>query len=170
MDSLSRLEARASIEDSLRRYARAVDRRDWAALRSCYHPDATDEHGEFSGALEDFIDWVSKRHATVPFSAHFLGNCLIEFIDDKSAIVETYFVAIQRRANGASGDVDTDVIGRYLDRFERRDGLWKVATRRVVYDGSRVVPSSFRPRTGKGTLGRRDLDDPLFALLRDTRR
>ena len=164
MDTLARLQARADIEDCMARYARAIDRRDWEALRGCYHPDATDEHGEFSGSLDDFIAWVSARHSAVPFSSHFLGNCLVEFVDDATAKVETYFNAIQRKAagNGQSGEIDSDVIGRYVDRFECRDGAWKVARRVVVYDGSRQVPSSYRPRTTAGTLGRRDRTDPVF--------
>ena len=164
MDILARLMARASIEESLARYARAVDRRDWESLRACYHPDATDEHGEFSGSLDEFIAWVSARHASVPFSSHFLGNCLIEFVDDTTALVETYFNAIQRRpaGTGADGEIDTDLVGRYLDRFECRNGEWKVAKRVVVYDGWRQVPSSHRPRTAPGTLGQRDVNDPVF--------
>lgn len=164
MDALERIQARACIEDSLARYARAIDRRDWEALRACYHPDATDEHGEFSGTLDEFIPWVSARHANVPFSSHFLGNCLVEFVDSTTALVETYFNAIQRKpaANGQEGEIDSDVIGRYLDRFELRDGAWKVAKRVVVYDGWRQVPSSHRPRTARGTLGQRDTSDPVF--------
>jgi 3-phenylpropionate/cinnamic acid dioxygenase small subunit len=164
MEPIARLQARASIEDSLARYARAIDRRDWPALRECYHADATDEHGEFSGGLDEFIDWVSTRHADVPSSTHFLGNCLVEFVDDSTALVETYFIAIQRKkaTNGSGGEVDSDIIGRYVDRFECRDGLWKVAKRVVVYDGSRIVPSSYKPRTAKGTLGQRDSSDPVF--------
>jgi hypothetical protein len=164
MDTLERLDAEACIKNSLARYARAVDRRDWEALRECYHPDATDEHGEFSGTIDEFIPWVRARHANVPFSAHFLGNCLIEFLNDTTALVETYFNAIQRKpaANCQKGEVDSDMLGRYLDRFERRQGTWKVAQRIVVYDGWRQVPSSHRPRTSGGTLGQRDMMDPVF--------
>ena len=164
MDRLSRLEARASISDLLCAYARAVDRRDWQALRDYFHPDAIDEHGEFTGTVEEFIVWVSKRHAEIPSSSHFLGNCLIEFIGDTTARVETYFIAIQRKPapSGAGGEIDTDVIGRYLDRFECRDGMWKIAKRVVLYDGSRQVPSSFRPRTSPGALGKRDASDPVY--------
>ena len=163
MDGLAKLLARASIEDALARYARAVDRRDWEALRGCYHPDATDEHGEFSGTPDEFIAWVAARHEKVPFSSHFVGNCLIEFLDDATAHVETYFMAMQRKPSGDGiGEVDSDVIGRYVDLFENRQGEWKVAKRIVVYDGWRQVPSSHRPRTAAGTLGRRDRSDPVF--------
>jgi hypothetical protein len=175
MDKLLLLAARAEIEDVIARYARGVDRRDWDAVRSCYHEDAIDEHGEFNGTVAEFIDWVSKRHANIPFSAHFLGNCLVEFLDDRTAFVETYFVAMQRRAvssaitggNGydESNELDAEVIGRYLDRFECRDGAWKVAKRCVVYDSSRLVQSTHKPRTTKGTVGTRTAHDPVFTWM-----
>ncbi len=171
MDKFAELIAKSEIEDTLFRYARAVDRRDWDALRACFQEDATDEHGEFAGGPGQFIDWVSNRHANVPFSMHFLGNCLIEFLDDRSAVAETYFVAIQRReahstAEDKNGSTDLEVFGRYCDRFENRDGAWRIAKRKVVYDSTRNQPSSNHLRALVGVIGRRDLDDPLFAMLR----
>lgn len=164
MNNLERLIARAEIQDSMCRYARGVDRRDWESVRRCFHPDAVDEHGELVGSPDDFIEWVSRRHAAIPFAVHFLGNCLIEFIDDRSAAVETYFIAVQRRET-APGDTGTDfeVFGRYLDRFERRDGEWRVAARKVVYDGSRTMPSTNHLRSLTGIMGRRDVEDPVFS-------
>jgi hypothetical protein len=32
--------------------------------------------------------------------------------------------------------------GRYLDRFERREGEWKISHRHAVYDWSTVAPST----------------------------
>ena len=97
MDKLSELVAKNEIEEVIFRYARGVDRRDWDAVSACFHPDAIDQHGEFTGTPLEFIEWVRKRHANVPFSMHFVGNCLIEFMDDRKAAVETYFIAMQRR-------------------------------------------------------------------------
>lgn len=174
MDKLSELVARSEIQDSLMRYARGVDRKDWDGVRATYHPDAHDEHGEFSGSVNEFIAWVDNRHKTIPFSMHFLGNSLIEFKDDKTAFVETYFIAMRRAAdpvaNGADApqEIDGEVIGRYLDRFERRGGAWKVAKRCVVYDSSRSAPSSHKPRTAKGLLGVRGKQDPVFNWFANT--
>lgn len=160
--------ARAEIEDIMCRYARAVDRRDWQALGECFHPDATDMHGDFHGSPQEFVEWVAKRHAEIPFSMHFLGNCLVEFIDDQSAAVETYFVAIQRRETGegkngaGSPGTDYEVFGRYCDLFERREGAWRVASRKVVYDSTRTQPSTNHLRNLVGVIGRRDGDDPVF--------
>jgi 3-phenylpropionate/cinnamic acid dioxygenase small subunit len=170
MDRLSTLIAKSEIEEVMFRYARAVDRRDWQALRGCFHEGAIDHHGDFRGGPEAFIAWVSERHASIPFSMHFLGNCMIEFLNDATAAVETYFIAIQRRettlASGSGGVERTDheVFGRYCDRFELRDGAWRIAYRQVAYDSTRTQPSSDHLRRLVGVIGRRDQSDAVFRL------
>lgn len=161
MDPLERLIARTEIEDCMKRYARGVDRRDWPLVRACFHDGARDHHGEFCGDGDAFIDWVSARHAEVPFSMHYLLNCLIEFRSPAQAVVETYFWALQRRESGDTG-TDYEVFGRYIDRFEQRSGLWRIADRRVAYDSTRTQPSTHHLRHLQGVIGRRDANDPLY--------
>ena len=36
----------AAIKKVHLRYCRGIDRMDWDLIRSCYHPDAIDDHGE----------------------------------------------------------------------------------------------------------------------------
>ena len=43
------------IADVIYRYARGIDRLDFDLVRSCYHPDAYDDHGSFKGSVEAFI-------------------------------------------------------------------------------------------------------------------
>lgn len=169
MGPLEKLVAKSEIEDCLKRYARGVDRRDWDMVRGCFHDDATDHHGEFYGTGEQFIDWVSARHADVPFSMHYLLNCLVEFTSDHVAAVETYFWAIQRREtiqpDGSVKGTDFEVFGRYMDRFEKREGVWRVAGRKVAYDSTSQSPSTNHLRQLVGVLGKRDQTDPVFGLL-----
>ena len=164
MEAIERLVARSEIEDCMKTYARGVDRRDWQSVAACFHPDATDHHGEFRGDPPAFIDWVSSRHAEVPFCMHYLLNCLIEFGQSDVAAVETYFWAIQRRDMVNQGS-DLEVFGRYIDRFEKRDGTWRVADRKVAYDSTRQAASSHHLREMVGVLGRRDASDPIFDLI-----
>lgn len=168
MDDIAELMARVKIQDALLRYARGVDRKDWDMVRGSFHPDAIDSHGEFLGNSEEFIDWVTRRHAKIPFSVHFLGNCLIDFLGDDAAAVETYFIAMQRRETAQNGapatGTDVEIFGRYCDRFEKRDGAWKIAGRKVVYDGSRTQPSTDHLRDPVGIAGRRDASDTVYGL------
>ncbi|WP_417210536.1 nuclear transport factor 2 family protein [Antarctobacter sp.] len=168
MEDVLRLIAKAEIEDCLKRYARGIDRRDWTLARGCFHDDATDHHGAFHGNGDEFIAWVSARHADLPFAMHYLLNCLVEFRTDSLAAVETYFWAIQRSetisADGKKAQ-DHEVFGRYIDRFENRGDGWKIAQRKVVYDSTRTQPSTQHLRKIVGLLGRRDAQDPVYALL-----
>lgn len=176
---LARVIDRQEIQDNMARYARAVDRRDWDRVREVFHPDAHDDHGEYKGGVDGFIDWVSRRHATVAQSMHFLGNCLIEFSGDNMALVETYYIAMQRLEEDAGsaltllvegggdkppGAVDVDILGRYIDHFERRDGAWKVVRRVVAFDSIRTHPVSSGPLNPNWALARRDSDDPIYKM------
>lgn len=166
MDRIEQLIAKAEIEECLCRYARGVDRRDWPAVRAGFHDDAIDQHGEFTGNADEFIAWVRRRHADVPFSMHFLGKSLVEFRSDRVAAVETYFIAFQRREGGGANGIEHQVFGRYVDRFEKRDDdVWRVARRQVVYNSTATYASTSHLRKLVGTLGRRDGSDPVYGNL-----
>lgn len=109
---------RLAIQDLMATYAQGVDRRDWEAVRATFHPDATDDHGDCKGGVDGFIEWVSRRHAGIEQSMHFLGNCRIEFAAADRAVVETYYFVRQRSpgdvllgGDTASVDVDVEISG-----------------------------------------------------------
>ena len=173
--TLQRLIDRAEIYEALCRYARGVDRGDWEQLRSAYHPDALDQHGEYKGGIDGLIEWLKQRFAGVDNGMHFLGNCLVEFAGPDLALAETYFVSQRLRpttgadsASAAKGDVMCrQAWGRYIDRFERRDGAWRIARRTVVLDASFMSPAQNGTRGGASTWGQRDRTDPLYAGYRE---
>jgi ketosteroid isomerase-like protein len=135
---LQELVDEAAIRKVLVRYTRAIDRMDWDLLRTCYHPGAVDDHGLYCGGIEGFIDLLRDKLALDESTTHFIGNQEIE-VDGDVAFAETACVARHRRA-AADGAPATDYFGflRYCDRFERRDGEWRIAHRVVVYEPGRV--------------------------------
>ena len=60
---------------------RGVDRLDLELVRSCYHPDATDAHGSFTGTVDEFLVWVERLLRRYDLTMHFLGTPLVEFDD-----------------------------------------------------------------------------------------
>ena len=57
--ALRRLLDEEAIKKVHLRYCRGIDRRDWELLRSCYHPDALDDHGDYVGGVDGFIKFCS---------------------------------------------------------------------------------------------------------------
>lgn len=127
------------IQQLLYRYCRGVDRGDSALIGSVYHQDSRDDHGAFKGPGQEFARWIvdamDQNHTT---GQHHITNMLIE-IDGDVAHGESYFLAFHPDMVPGSNEESLSFSGgRYLDRFEKRDGTWKIADRRVVFDWSRA--------------------------------
>jgi hypothetical protein len=52
--------------------------------------------------------------------------------------------------------------GRYADRLERREGVWKIAHRQVVFDRSRIDKVEKVFRTEGFVTGKRSREDPAY--------
>lgn len=133
------------IRDVMMRYCRGIDRLDMDLVRSCYHPDAYDDHGTYRGDVEGFCASVSVGLGRLLATQHFVGNSLIAIKGDL-AESETYVVAYHRLP-AANGEPEKDFVfgGRYLDTFERRaGGPWLIAHRTVVHSWSRIDPVTER--------------------------
>jgi hypothetical protein len=139
---ITELLARTEIHQVLMRYCRGVDRGDLDLLRSVYHPGAIDRHGAFTGTGEDFATMlVASMDAAGGVGQHHITNVLIELTaDGAGAEVESYFLAMHPYRLRDSDTADLALVGgRYLDRFELRDGRWAITERTVVLDWSRAT-------------------------------
>ncbi len=127
--------AQAEIRQVLYRYCRGIDRGDAAIVASVYHPDAIDDHGSFLGLGRDFpADVIPRMDRAGVVGQHHITNELME-IDGNKAKVESYFMALNPEGDKAAGTGKLlFVYGRYLDRFEKRDGVWLIAHRKVIID------------------------------------
>jgi len=135
-DQIQELLDKEAIRSVLYRLCRAVDRRDKELMVSCYHPDATEDHGAFLGDAADFCALASQSEGGFYLRMHHnIGTINIELKADL-AESEAYFCASGPLATPAE-DGSTQVrgiYGRYIDRFERRNGEWRIAQRIVVKD------------------------------------
>ena len=165
---IERMLARDEIREVLARYARAVDRADGPLLKSCYHPDAIEEHGgNYTGNAHAYVDGAVPRIERLGPMQHLLGTSHIEF-ENETAYVETYIWTFLRvKAEG--GDLDTFTGGRLIDRFERREGVWKIAHRRTIFDWNRDTVSNegwvkgmFKPGTPGMRQGAKGRTDPSY--------
>jgi len=150
------------IHEVVLRYCRGIDRMDEELVRSCYHPDAIDEHGSFTGGVDDYVAFAWKLLARYDVTMHFVGNVLIEVRGD-AARSEAYCIAHHRSESGpASSNLATGC--RYIDTFERReDRVWRIAKRVVTTEWIRQdIPEVCFPIKDGLRTGQRDRSDVVY--------
>ena len=134
---LAALLDREAIRTCIACLARGEDRRDAGLIGAAFWPDATTDYGVFQGSFAEYLAWVVPGSDAIADTQHVVGQSYIE-LDGDSARVESQVVSYHRVDLGDgrqdSGERDTCIGGRYLDRFERRGGEWRIAARTMLYD------------------------------------
>ena len=117
-------------------YCRGIDRQDFALVRTLYHDDAIDDHGDmFKGGPDEYVAWLPTIMAMWDATVHSISNALYEVRGNK-AEGELYVVAYHRTHPPDAKEII--VGGRYLDQYERRDGVWKFTHRSLAMDWCNV--------------------------------
>jgi hypothetical protein len=131
--------AKQEIYEALMRYCRGVDRGDGDLMRSASHEDAFDDHGVGGRALAwDMAKAYGDSEPVWEHSQHTIGNCLIE-VDGDTAASEAYVTCVHRFSH-ADIEYDFVIAGRYVDRWERRGGAFRIAHRTAIWDWVRTDP------------------------------
>jgi hypothetical protein len=132
--------SKQALHDLAMAYARAVDRADAELLASLFHEDATVISGVINGPAPRFAreipEFVTKN---LERCFHSVANEWFEIKGDR-AIGESYVIATV-----TAGGRDIMTGGRYIDSYERRNGVWKFSSRDFVMDWSTNHPASFEP-------------------------
>lgn len=156
---LQYLEDRTAILDCVMNQARGHDRHDVELMASVYFADGVDEHGPVVKSGGEYGDWANEVHSKV-FEDH-LHNVTTHTceIDGDEAHCESYVIGAMRAKGGKTVSL---MGGRYLDRLERRDGVWRIAVRRctvewMMHGDSSVLASGAVRGFLKGTWDRSDL-------------
>ncbi len=118
-----------AITKALQRYTRGADHRDVDDMRTAYWPDATDVRGE-GGSATALLDTLDVRLARYERTMHRLTNIDIE-VDGDVATVESYIRALHVLNDANGNPITIERNGRFLDRFERRNGEWRIAARDI---------------------------------------
>ena len=148
------LAARRDIMAACQRYMRAQDRLLPDLHRSAFHEDAYVDCGLYAGPAHGFVDFAQGFLATMKGSQHIIGQHMIE-IDGDAADGEVYFFAWHRPIENGE-ERDLFICGRYVDRYEKRNGEWRIADRRELIDWARSDPAAdsfLKENAGKVLLG-----------------
>jgi hypothetical protein len=137
---LRHLTDRAEILDCVARHARGCDRFDAEVLGSAFHEDGVDEHGYAINLGREYSKWANEAHARGSLqNLHNITTHLVE-IEGDLAYAESYVIGLFRNTDGETSRI---LAGRYIDRLERRDGVWGIVVRRSTVEIALEGDASF---------------------------
>jgi|SRR6185437_2336954 len=119
-------------------YMHAQDRLDPVLHRSVFHDDATTDYGAYVGGPDGFVVFAQGILNEHLANHHMIGQAKID-VEGDVAFGEVYFQAHHRLVEEGE-EKDLFVSGRYVDRYERRSGKWKIAHRSERIDWVRSEP------------------------------
>lgn len=154
--------SRDAIRSLITGYSRGMDRADKALLASVFWEDSSVVSGVVNAPGPEFaagvVDYVT---ANLDYCVHSIANEWIEVKGDHG-VGEHYIIA-----HMCTGGQDVMTGGRYIDSYERRDGVWKIKSRTFVADWNTSHPKSmeldgmYEPLKTRGSFGN---GDPVYAL------
>lgn len=167
-------EERNQISQGLYAYCRGLDRFDRELALS---PFADDAHliysAIFEGTAAEFMDWIWPIHTKMQVHVHRVGNIFIERNPGGQLVSESYVQVLLRTVDADGAITDNIGNGRYVDRWEERNGRLVIVERDYVRDATRAYPheqkdmSAVRPESAAPALvWARDESDASYRLLR----
>ena len=165
---LDALESKLAISEVLFRYCRALDRLDETALQEIFWQDAMVDYGPgiYNGPVTDFVPFAMQFQGAMKVTQHRVSNVLID-LDGDTAYCDSQMYAFHV-LQSADELVDLIVIARMGDRFERRNGEWRIADRIEVIDWAHERPSTddWFERQPELHRGRHDSTDPAYQRIK----
>ena len=149
LSDIEQVVATQQIYNVVMRYIRGHDRADRELVRSVYWEDGYDDHGiMWQGNAWEFSKFFTRtsmsnlglgsQEEPSSGSLTFLANHTVEFDGRDVAYSESYFTTSGVKIIDEETASQGWFAGRYIDRFERRDGEWKIFHRICVQDWGRT--------------------------------
>lgn len=153
-----------AIRDVLYTYCRAVDRIDRPLGYSVFHEDATADYGPRfpKDSARAVIDRICNDHSGLLSHSHQVTNIFITLDGNRAGSEACMNGTLRMERDGRV--MHMSVWARYIDQWEMREGRWAISHRQVIFDHDEIREVT---PMGQPQLGRRDRDDPSYAVLGD---
>lgn len=189
---LGEVEDRQKVTDKLYLYCRACDRLDEELMASVFWPDAIATHGAYHGPAEGFWRGALNFLSRIDSALHYAMNPVVVIEGDtayqEALFMAWHRVAKgplapsdrflpapeahkpegrEKTFDGFPGhdltkNEDAVFHGRYVNRFERRNGEWRIIRHVCFTEWSHWREASERGSINLQGLSRRDRDDPTY--------
>jgi hypothetical protein len=144
---LRELRAEREIARVVQEYGRGVDEGDFERVRACFHEDATITYGSRKpGRRDEIVAWLEKVRPLIAGWHHYFGAPIVDLRladGEGTADAQTWCINVLSYLPDDEGRAVQQIVGLlYTDRFELRDGAWRIASRRNEQEWGIDVPGS----------------------------
>jgi hypothetical protein len=182
-EALQALVDKQAIYDVVLRGCRGADRFDLDTITSVFHEGGLMHNvAGFNGTCEDlraFLAPIRESFTGGPATYHMLGNHHVE-IDGDRAVAESY-VMVHHWGPSTSDNPDGETAAqafadnnytagtRYIDKFERRSGEWRIVERWAMRDWTWAHRGrgAISPGAGDGPPGKLSPDDMIYSITQE---
>jgi hypothetical protein len=127
-----------AIREVIESWAIWRDTGDFERLATCFHADGTMMATWFHGPAAEFVERAKASYARGNMSSHILGAIQIDLAGNRAIAQTRATIASRDTIEGVLYDIAC--IGRMYDFFEKRNGRWAIAERRLTYEKDRADP------------------------------
>ena len=129
----------------------ARDQGRWDDLLATFHPGGEIHVSWFRGAFPDFVDRCRQNYGGGSRAKHLLWPARVTGNGERATTETNIAILVRQTIDGV--EIDMTSYSRFLDRLERRAGVWRMVERVCVYEQDRldaVEPSAAFARMMEG--------------------
>jgi hypothetical protein len=116
----------------------ARDQGRWDDLAAIFHPDGEIAVSWFRGPYSEFVEHCRRNFGRGTESKHQLWPARVQVNGARATSETSVAILVRQTIEGIL--VDLTSYGRFLDRIERRDGVWRMVERAALYEKDRLDP------------------------------
>jgi len=122
----------------------ARDQGRWDDLAAIFHPGGEIAVSWFRGPYPEFVAHCRRNFGRGSEAKHQLWPARVAVNGARATAETSVAILVRQTIEGVATDLNSN--GRFLDRLERRDGVWKMVERAALYEKDRIDPVEPSPK------------------------
>jgi hypothetical protein len=116
----------------------ARDQGRWDDLLAIFHPGGEIAVSWFRGPYAEFVARCRANFGRGSEAKHVLGPARVRLNGARATAETNVAILVRQTIDGVAVDLTSN--SRFLDRIERREGVWRLVERAAVYEKDRLDP------------------------------
>jgi hypothetical protein len=137
-DAVAEAQSAGAIQALVQDWGFTRDQGRWDDLEALFHPDGEIAVSWFRGPYAEFVAHCRRNHGRGSTAKHLLWPARVRVNGSRATAETNVAILVRQTIEGVAVDLTSQ--GRFLDRVERRNGVWRMVERAALYEKDRLDP------------------------------